>query len=173
VSTTDLTIDHEIMVDAPIDIVWATITTPDQIAQWFAEIPDLDLRPGGEGTFIIKDGPPEPVHAPMKVETVDPPTTFSFRWAHPDGEDPVPGRSVLVTFTLESRGDARTHLRVTEAGVESIHWNDDDKAEFAKGHNEGWPNFLNRLAALAGGGSTDGMPAGTPGTGDAEDGAPT
>ena len=45
------------------------------------------------------------------VETVEPPTRFSFRWNHPEGEEPVGGNSMLVEFTLTPEGPERTRLR--------------------------------------------------------------
>ena len=45
---TDLTIEREIVIDAPADVVWRTITEPEQIAQWFADRVELELRLLGE-----------------------------------------------------------------------------------------------------------------------------
>ena len=45
---------------------------------------------------------------PVAVETADPPARFSFRWNHPRREEPLPGNSVLVEFTLTPEGDGRT-----------------------------------------------------------------
>ena len=85
------------------------------------------------------------------VENVDPPTRFSFRWNHPAGEEPAPGNSILVEFTLEDEGE-RTRLRVAERGLEPLPWSDADKERYAEEHNEGWGKFLDRLFRLLGDG---------------------
>jgi uncharacterized protein YndB with AHSA1/START domain len=86
---------------------------------------------------------------PVLVETVEPPTRFSFRWNHPAGEEPVPGNSVLVEFTLVGDGE-RTRLRVVESGLEPLPWPEADKQRYADEHTEGWGQFLDRLARVHG-----------------------
>ena len=44
-----LTIDREVMIEAPVEVVWRTITEPDQITQWFADRVDLVVKPGARG----------------------------------------------------------------------------------------------------------------------------
>ena len=142
---TDLTIEREILIEAPAEVVWRTITEPEQVVRWFADRVELDARPGGKGTLVFE-------HmaniAALVVETVDPPHRFAFRWCHPDGETPVPGNSVLVEFTLTAEGDERTRLRVAETGLDAIGWPDDDKAGYAEEHREGWDVHLGRLGGL-------------------------
>jgi uncharacterized protein YndB with AHSA1/START domain len=40
---TDLAIEREILIEAPADVIWRTITEPDHIARWFADRVQLDL----------------------------------------------------------------------------------------------------------------------------------
>jgi uncharacterized protein YndB with AHSA1/START domain len=82
------------------------------------------------------------------VETVDPPTRFSFRWNHPREEEPVAGNSMLVEFTLTPEGTERTLLRVTESGHELRDWPDAEQQRYASEHQEGWGVFLDRLAGV-------------------------
>jgi uncharacterized protein YndB with AHSA1/START domain len=84
------------------------------------------------------------------VETVDPPTCFSFRWNHPPDEEPVVGNSMLVEFTLTPEGDQRTRLRVSESGHELRDWPDEEKQRYADEHREGWGEFLDRLSGVVG-----------------------
>jgi uncharacterized protein YndB with AHSA1/START domain len=142
---TDLTIEREILIEAHAAVVWRTITEPEQITQWFADRVELDVRPGGEGTFVFEEMENT---AALVVDTVDPPHRFTFRWAYHDGEAPVPGNSVLVDFTLTAEGDERTRLRVTETGLDTIGWSDDDKARYVDEHREGWDLHLGRLVDL-------------------------
>jgi uncharacterized protein YndB with AHSA1/START domain len=142
---TDLTIEREILIEAPADVVWRTITEPDQVTQWFADRVELDARPGGEGTLFFEEVADT---AHLVVETFDRPHRFAFRWGHPDGETPGPGNSVLVEFTLTAEGDERTRLRVAETGLDAVGWPDDEKARYADDHRGGWEHHLGRLVAL-------------------------
>jgi uncharacterized protein YndB with AHSA1/START domain len=138
-----LTIDREIVIDAPAEVVWRTITEPSQMSQWFADRVDLVIEPGAHGYMGFGDQ-----GGPVVVETVDPPVRFSFRWNFPPGEEPVVGNSMLVEFTLTPRGDERTHLRVTESGHELRDWPDTEKQRYADEHQEGWVEYLDRLATV-------------------------
>ena len=141
-NTTDYQIEREIMIDAPIEVVWRTITEPDQITQWFADKVELEVKPGASGYMGFGEQ-----GGPVLVETVDPPTRFAFRWNHPAGEEPMAGNSLLVDFTLVEEGP-RTRLRVVESGLSPLPWADVDKQRYAEEHNGGWGEFLDRLARL-------------------------
>ena len=141
-STTEYKIEREIVIDAPVDVVWRTITEPDQITEWFADKVDLTIEPGAHGYMGFGDQ-----GGPVVVEAVDPPTRFSFRWNHPAAEEPAPGNSLLVEFTLVGEGE-RTRLTVTESGLDLLAWTTAEKERYAAEHNEGWAKFLDRLARL-------------------------
>ena len=138
----DLVIEREVLIEAPVEVVWHTITEPDQISQWFADRVELVAEPGARGYlgFGEKGGP-------VVVETVDPPTRFSFRWNHAGGEEPVDGNSILVEFTLTAEGNERTRLRVAESGLEVLSWPEPEKQRYADEHRGGWPGYLDRLAS--------------------------
>ena len=141
----DLDIERAIVIDAPIAVVWKTITEPDQIARWFADRVEIDLRPGGGGSLFFESGN---LTAPLLVEAVDPPTSFSFRWCQPDGEQPVHGNSTLVAFTLVAETDSRTKLTVRESGLDAMPLPDDEKERFADSHGGGWDECFERLEGL-------------------------
>jgi uncharacterized protein YndB with AHSA1/START domain len=146
-----LTIGCEILIDAPADVVWRTVTEPDQIEQWFADRVQLDLRPGGAGTFVFEDRETsKSMTAPLVVEAVEPPSRFAFRWSHPEGHSPVPGNSMLVEFLLTEEGPERTRLRVVESGIDIIAWGDDEKVRYVESHRHGWSVHIERLGRLLG-----------------------
>jgi uncharacterized protein YndB with AHSA1/START domain len=138
-----LTIDREVLIEAPVEVVWRTITEPDQMSQWFADRVELVIEPGAHGFMGFGDQGGQVV-----VEVVDPPTRFSFRWNHPHGEEPVAGNSMLVEFTLTPEGDERTRLRVVESGHELVAWPEAEKKRYADEHLGGWGEYLDRLASL-------------------------
>ena len=138
-----LTIDRDILIEAPVEVVWRTITEPDQMSQWFADRVELVIEPGARGYMQFGDQ-----GGPVVVEVVDRPTRFSFRWNPPSGEAPVVGNSMLVEFTLTREGDERTRLRVVESGHELRDWPDAEKRRYADEHSDGWVEYLERLATL-------------------------
>jgi uncharacterized protein YndB with AHSA1/START domain len=141
-ATTEYQIEREIVIDAPVEVVWRTVTEPDQISLWFADKVELEVKPGARGYMGFGDQ-----GGAVVVEIVDPPNRFSFRWNHPAGEEPVEGNSLLVEFSLAGEGD-RTRLRVVESGLDPLPWPDADKQRYAEEHNGGWAEFLDRLARL-------------------------
>jgi uncharacterized protein YndB with AHSA1/START domain len=141
---TDLRIERDVEIEAPLDVVWRTITQPDQISRWFADRVQLELKPGGTGYL----GFGESKGTAIVVETVDEPSRFAFWWNRPQDDDPTPENSVLVEFTLTATGPERTNLRVVETGVEGLAWPDGDKESYAEDHRGGWVQCFTRLGAL-------------------------
>src|SRR3977135_289260 len=100
-------IEREILVEAPVDVVWGVVTEPNQISRWFSDSAEIDLRPGGEGTLIFGAGDERAIIR-IVVQSSEPPHTFSFRWISPPapvgvqpvGADAGEGNSLLVEFTL-------------------------------------------------------------------------
>ena len=139
-----LLIEREVVIEAPAEVVWRTITEPDQMSQWFATRVDLVVAPGARGYMEFGDQ-----GGPVVVEVVDPPARFSFRWNHPRGEEPAAGNSMLVEFTLTPEGGERTRLRVAESGHELLAWPDAEKQRYADEHLGGWAEYLDALLTLA------------------------
>ncbi|TMK72172.1 MAG: activator of HSP90 ATPase [Actinobacteria bacterium] len=145
-------IEREILIEAPPEVVWRTITEPDQIVSWFSEAAELDPRPGGAGELTWEPGgkatvdPEEPVTAALRVEKLEPPHYFSFRWMHPAGAEPDPNNSVLVEFSLNPEGE-KTRLRLVESGFRNLPGPEDETERTVDGHSAGWDNHLGRLRA--------------------------
>lgn len=137
-------IEKEIVIDAPLDVVWRVLTEPEQIKQWFSDEVSLDLRAGGQGRleFTGHDS------YEIKIEAVDPLHRFTFRWLYPEGSRPDPRNSTLVEFTLRAE-EGRTRLRVVESGFDRIDWSDPEKARRVEDNTRGWQECLERLEAVA------------------------
>jgi uncharacterized protein YndB with AHSA1/START domain len=110
-------VEHEVVIKAPVAVVWALVTQPEHVAQWYAfDGADIELRPGGRLAFRWRE------HGEYRgrVESVEPPHRFAFRFVgHVPDQDPVPGNSTLVEFLLEDRVDS-TLLRVVESGFAAL-----------------------------------------------------
>jgi uncharacterized protein YndB with AHSA1/START domain len=138
-----LVIERDVLIEAPAEVVWRTLTEPDQMSQWFADRVELVVEPGAHGYMGFGEQ-----GGPVVVEVVDPPTRFSFRWNHPRDEEPVAGNSMLVEFTLTPEGADRTRLRVAESGHELRDWPAAERQRYADEHRDGWGEFLDRLVRV-------------------------
>ena len=139
------TIEHEIVIDAPVEYVWRAVTEPDQIRLWFTEDVDLTPEPGYDGSVTFNRRNEQPtLHVRVTVQDVQPARFFAYRWHHPDAAAAVEGNSLLVEFTLIPERDG-TRLRVTETGLDSMSWPAEERDDYADQHNRGWSTYLGRL----------------------------
>ena len=137
-------IEKETFIEAPVEVVWRTLTEPDQMTHWFSPEAELDGRPGGEGRLRFPSG----ATYYLQVETFEPPHRFAYRWMQAKGVRAVPENSMLVEFTLRAEAGG-TRLRVVESGFEHVDWTDDAKSKYADDHSRGWPGILERLGEQA------------------------
>jgi uncharacterized protein YndB with AHSA1/START domain len=137
-------ITREIDIDAPPEVVWAIVTEARHLAGWFSDEAEIELRPGGAMVLTWRG------HGTYRarVETVDPPVTFAFRWVLRDGEEPVLGGSTMVVMTLTAT-DAGTRLRVVESGFSDLSWPERERARYAGQNADGWIRELGELRAYA------------------------
>lgn len=133
-------IEREIVIDAPVDVVWAIVTAPEHVGSWFSDFAEIDLRPGGKAALTWT----EHGTALGWVEEVEPPTRFAMRWARPLGAEPRPENTTLVEFILSEESEG-TRLRVIESGFRELEGPDEEKAEYAKGNEQGWEQELGEL----------------------------
>jgi uncharacterized protein YndB with AHSA1/START domain len=142
-------IEQEIVIEAPVDVVWRVVTQPAYIEQWFSDSAEFDLRPGAEGLMTWEDkATKSPTTVRLTIESVDELRYFAFRWNYPDDEQAVDGNSLLVEFTLSPEGSS-TRLRLVESGFNSLTWSDAEKQRYLEDHTQGWTVHLGRLAACA------------------------
>ena len=91
----------------PIEKVWAALTVPERIADWFAEVESLDLRLGGA---IHLKFPEVDYEIRGVVTALDPPRRLTWTWPQKDGTEST------VTFELEPDG-AGCQLTLIERGL--------------------------------------------------------
>jgi uncharacterized protein YndB with AHSA1/START domain len=138
------TISREIDIDAPPAVVWPIVTEADHLSGWFSDEAEIDLRPGG-AMLLTWHG-----HGSYRarVETVEPPHTFAFRWLRREHNEPVEGTSTLVVITLTPAG-AGTRLRVLESGFSELAWSEHERARYADENAKGWIVELDELRTYA------------------------
>ena len=135
-------IDREIHIDAPPEVVFEVISTPEHVREWWSVSTDFEPAPGSTSELVWADGDNPRAHVEqLSVVVTDPPRVFSFRWTHPAGESAVEGNSNLVTFELEPAGTG-TLLRFSETGFRERGWAAAAIEERYLSHSEGWDRFV-------------------------------
>jgi uncharacterized protein YndB with AHSA1/START domain len=143
--TQDL-IEREIRIDASPERVWAVLTEPTLLSEWFSPgaPAEIDLRPGG--IMVLDHGQ----HGRFQtvIVAIEPLRKLSYRWAsaHP-GELATETNSTLVEFTLVPEGDS-TLLKVAESGFSALDIPADSDASYAS-HSRGWAEVMGNLHKLA------------------------
>jgi uncharacterized protein YndB with AHSA1/START domain len=130
-------IEREIRIAASPETVFSFLVEPDRMVRWKGRQAELDPRPGGVYRVDI-DG--NNVARGEYVE-VEPPTRVVFTWGWESDGNPVPPGSSTVEVSLEPDRDG-TILRLTHRGL---------PPEAREIHEQGWDQFLPRLATAAGG----------------------
>ena len=110
-----LDITRSIDIKAPRTKVWAALTEPDLIAQWFGDTAEFDPTPGAAGVLGWKDYG----RFRVQVEHVDKPKTLVYRWARDVRRRSSAGNSTVVRFDL-AEIDGGTRLSVLETGFEEL-----------------------------------------------------
>jgi uncharacterized protein YndB with AHSA1/START domain len=136
-------LEREILIEAPLEVVWSVITEPEHISGWFGDTAEVELRPGGSLIFRWEERD-HAIHG--RVERVEPPRFFSYRWFRDSDLDEA--NSTLVEFSLEADGNS-TRLTVVETGFQHLAGTDEERQADADDHREGWKEELDELREYA------------------------
>ncbi|TFE24550.1 SRPBCC family protein [Cohnella luojiensis] len=119
--------------NAPVQKVWAAVSTSEGIAAWF--MPN-DFLPEVGHEFHLDAGPFG--KSACKVTVIDPPNRLSFNW----------GKDWTLTFELEEKG-GQTEFTLIHSG-----WTADVATEFGEPHDVvrermrgGWVGLVQKLGA--------------------------
>jgi uncharacterized protein YndB with AHSA1/START domain len=137
---TELIVTRTVHIQATRSAVWAALTQPELISEWFGDETELDLRVGGKGVLSWDDWG----SFRLVIEEVDEPLSLAYRWAREPDADPEPGASTLVRFSLENRVGG-VDLTVLETGWDTL---EGDVQAAMKGNQEGWLEELDELVAF-------------------------
>lgn len=141
-------IERELFVDAPPDVVYDVISDPQHMTEWWADAATYEALPGSTGT--ISFGSPDDGGHVVTLTVIEAlrPRTFSFRWTQAPEEIAAAGNSLLVTFELSPEG-AGTRVRFAETGFRERGWEAAVLEASYRDHASGWDHFLPRLVAYA------------------------
>lgn len=135
-------IERELFLPVPIDRVWQAISTPAGLSKWFSNQANFEPVAGSELLFVWH----EYGTSHGRIETVEPPTRFAYRWqAHgvDESEPLTPENSTLVTFNLaEETGGTR--LTLVETGFAGL--NPAIREKSLQENTSGWRTELQELA---------------------------
>lgn len=145
-STTQFVIEQTYSVSA--EKVWRAITDPNEMRQWYFDLPGFKAEVGYKFEFI--GGAPDGIQYKhlCKVKEVVPGKKLSYSWRYEGYE----GDS-LVTFEIVDLGSSRISsgrsdkaaslLRLTHSGLETFPKSNPDLA--AKNFAEGWTDIIGRM----------------------------
>jgi len=141
-------IERDVLIAAPIERVWALVTSAEHLGRWFGDAgAEIDLRPGGALTLRWEEY--GTVHG--RVERVEPTSLFSYRWApykEFGGVEPGAGNSTLIEFML-TETDEGTRLRVVESGFSSLDATAERQEALRQDNADGWRQELDELGVYA------------------------
>ena len=142
-------IEREILIEAPMEVVWRVITEPEQISRWFSDEADVQADAGADGTLTWRPGgrggnKEVEMIAPIRVVDAEPFRRFSFRWGHPQDASPDGDNAALVEFSLTEEANG-TRLRVVESDIHAVTHDDEDRTRYFESHEQGWGKHLGEL----------------------------
>lgn len=131
--------NHSIIIEevfpVTIDRVWAALTDPMQMKQWYFNIPDFHAEPGFEFSFQGGTEKRQYVHL-CRITEVRMREKLVHTWEYKGYE----GKSV-VSFELFHEGN-NTRLRLTHSGVDSF---PSDEPDFAvENFRKGWSEIIGK-----------------------------
>ena len=131
--------------------VWAAVTRPELIIQWFGDVAELDrLEVGAEGEFGFEGYG----RFPVRIEELDAPHAIAYRWGNENATPTtLDEHSTVFRFTLEPLDEgAATRLTVVESGFDNL----SDPAKAMESNRGGWDSELDELVAFVEGSAVEG-----------------
>jgi len=128
-------IERRIELRASPERVWRALTEADELAAWFGQRCEIDLRPGGDAWFEWDEGG----RYQARVEVVEPVRRLVVRWAAEQDQAVDDGLSTVLEWTIEPGRDGGSILRLRESGFT------EHASRF--GNVQGWLDELRDLLA--------------------------
>ena len=128
----------EVVVEAPVDAVWAGWTTSDGLRSWLAPHADIDLRVGGlmRTNSRAQGALGDPHTIENAVLSFEPGRMLSIKVAKPPAGFPFP-TAVLEMWTViyfDAGGTGRTRVRVVSLGFQPSEESQKMRAFFERGN---------------------------------------
>ena len=133
----------ERIIHAPAAAIWSALTDPEEMKEWYFDIPDFRAEVGFQFQFSAGEGQEKSYVHLCEVLEVVPETKLSYSWRY----EGYGGNSIL-TFELTPVSNDKTIVRLTHAGLLSFPIENPDLApgNFVVGWNyfmgTGLPDFV-------------------------------
>jgi uncharacterized protein YndB with AHSA1/START domain len=124
---------HEVTIAAPVEVVWAHLTTAEGLVRWVGPAATADPAPGG----VLRWTHPNGAAVVGRFVELVPHRRLVFTYGWEDDLMGVPPESTTVEIDLVEQ-DGATTLRLVHHGL---------PPEVVKDHEHGWAYFLNELRA--------------------------
>jgi uncharacterized protein YndB with AHSA1/START domain len=122
---------YEVAIAAPVEVVWAHLTTADGLMRWVGPEATADPTPGG----VLRWSHPNGATVVGRFLELVPHRRLVFSYGWEDGRMGVPPESTRVEIDLVER-DGVTTLRLVHHGL---------PPEAVDAHEQGWEYFLGAL----------------------------
>jgi uncharacterized protein YndB with AHSA1/START domain len=142
------TIEREIFIEAPREVVFDVVSDPAHVEQWWPDEARYEPVVGGVGDIVFGERGAGGTVVSFTVVDAQPPERFAFRWTHAAGETAAAGNSLLVSFELVASGNG-TLLKMTETGFREMGWETAVLEQQYREHETGWDFYLPRLVSYA------------------------
>ena len=120
-----LEITKEVVIDAPIEKVWAALTDPETVGEWMGdEKIKVNLKVGGK--YALFDGV-----TTGKFTAIEKPSLLEYTWRQAEWEDAEPDTLVRWEFEADGR---KTRLHLSHSKFTDQQNRDD--------HDEGWDSYF-------------------------------
>ncbi|HYX55907.1 MAG TPA: SRPBCC domain-containing protein [Nitrososphaeraceae archaeon] len=133
----------EIIINAPVEKVYSTLITPEQLTQWFPNIVTIEPKIGGKISFrFLKGSTQEDKDHEIVGEIVSfiPNKELSYTWNFTT--KPEYNKNTIVTWKLEQLDKDKTKLTLIHSGFTNA-----DRLQYDD-HNKGWSWHIKRLENL-------------------------
>lgn len=132
-----ITIEREVVIAAPVDVVWRYLTEAGKLVQWMGVSARIDATRGSAYDIEVVPGR----HVTGVILAVDPPARLVQSWGW-DGVGSVVSGSTIVTFDL---------MPVVTGTLLHLTHSDLPTPGATGTHSRGWQHYLERLQRAAGG----------------------
>ena len=140
VQTTDDRLLVEIELAVPVAQVWAALTSPPAVADWWGDHVRLAPYVGGELCEKWTDASGRAIVTTGVVTRCDPPTSLEMTWS----DDDWPGET-MVLFTLQERNGDQSVLWLEHRGWHALPA--ERRRRLVDEHAAGWRRHLQSLRA--------------------------
>jgi uncharacterized protein YndB with AHSA1/START domain len=117
------TVTKSVIIQAPIDQVWAALSAADTISSWMGGLVKSDLRPGGKYAYFGGE-------TTGRYTIVDPPHRLEYTWRQTEWPAEWSDSTVKWELKADEKG---TH-------VDLVHEHFPNESE-RSGHDEGWDTY--------------------------------